>query len=106
MRSLSRTHLKRIARVVLGTLVGLALFGFLLAWSGLYSIAASRGHWAVVEWFLTFGMRNSVETHALGIVPPPLDSTDLSTLGGAHFHSGCAYCHGASAVKVSAQPGR
>ena len=101
MRSLSRTHLKRIARVVLGTLVGLALFGFLLAWSGLYSIAASRGHWAVVEWLLTFGMRNSVETHALGIVPPPLDSTDLSTLGGAHFHSGCAYCHGAPGVPLS-----
>ena len=25
---------------------------FLLAWSGVYNIAASRGHWAIVEWFL------------------------------------------------------
>jgi len=80
------------------------LFGFLLAWSGLYNIAASRGHWAVVEWLLTFGMRNSVETHALGIEPPPLDGEDLWRLGGAHFHSGCAYCHGAPGVSISSVP--
>jgi cytochrome c553 len=93
--------MKRIAQVALGTLGAIALLGFLLAWSGLYSIAASRGHWAVVEWFLTFGMRNSVETHAFGIDTPPLDSADLVTLGGAHFHSGCAYCHGAPGIPIS-----
>ena len=31
------------------------------AWSGIYNIAASRGHWTVVEWALAFGMRNSVQ---------------------------------------------
>lgn len=83
--------------------VGLAalLLGFLFMWSGLYSVAASRGHWAVTEWLLTFAMRNSVKTHALGIEVPPLDNADLVTLGAAHFHSGCAYCHGAPGVPIS-----
>jgi cytochrome c553 len=82
-------------RVVVLAAGALAVFLFLFAWSGLYSIAASRGHWAVVEWFLTFGMRNSVKTHALGIEVPPLDGIDLVTLGAGHFHGGCAFCHGA-----------
>src|SRR5687767_4296460 len=101
MRFVPRVRAKQIVLITAGTLGVLALLGFLLAWSGLYSIAASRGHWAVVERFLTFGMRNSVETHAIGIEVPPLDSADLSTLGAAHFHSGCAYCHGAPGVPIS-----
>jgi cytochrome c553 len=84
-------------------LAGLAalLLGFLFIWSGMYSVAASRGHWAVTEWLLTFGMRNSVKTHALGIKAPSLDDVDLVTLGAAHFHSGCAYCHGAPGIPIS-----
>ena len=54
-------------------------------WSGLYSVAASRGHWAVIEWFLTFAMRNSVKTHASAIEAPPLDNADLVTLGAGAF---------------------
>jgi cytochrome c553 len=78
---------------------GSALFlGLLFVWSGVYSVAASRGHWTVTEWLLTFAMRNSVKTHALGIEVPPLDNPDLVALGAAHFHSGCAYCHGAPGI--------
>ena len=77
------------------------LLGFLFVWSGIYTVAASRGHWAVTEWLLTFVMRNSVKTHALGIEVPPLDNADLVTLGAAHFHSGCAYCHGAPGTPIS-----
>ena len=73
----------------------LVLLGFLFPWSGVYNVAASRGHWAVVEWLLAFVMRNSVKTHATGIEPPPLDRPDLVTLGAGHFHGGCACCHGA-----------
>lgn len=67
----------------------------LIAWSGIYNVAASRGHWPMVEWLLRFGMENSVETHALGIVAPRLDDPDLVRLGAAHFLGGCASCHGA-----------
>ena len=91
----------RIVGFVLFGLAAIVLTGFLFAWSGLYNVAASRGHLAVTNAMLTFGMRNSVKTHALGIEVPPLDSQDLSTLGAAHFQSGCAFCHGAPGVPIS-----
>jgi len=86
---------------ILAGLTAIALAGFLLAWSGLYNVAASRGHFAVTNAILTFGMRNSVKTHALGIEVPELGSDDLVRLGAAHFHSGCAFCHGAPGVPIS-----
>jgi cytochrome c553 len=95
------TRSQRLFRWSLIVLGGLALFGFLFVWSGVYSVAASRGHWAVMEWFLTFAMRSSVKTHSYGIEAPPLDNADLVTLGAAHFHSGCADCHGTPGVPIS-----
>ena len=89
---------RRIIRLALYAFAGIVVLTFLFIWSGAYSVAASRGHWAVMEWFLTFAMRNSVKTHAYGIEAPPLDNADLVTLGAGHFHSGCAFCHGAPGV--------
>ncbi len=71
-----------------------ALGGFLTAWSGLYSVAASRGHWPGFELFLEFGMRSSVRTHALGIQVPSLDDQNRLRRGASHFERGCAVCHG------------
>jgi len=101
MYVVSRPRLIRTIRFILYGLAAIALGGFLFAWSGLYNVAASRGHLAVINAILTFGMRNSVKTHALGIVAPQTYSNDLSTLGAAHFQSGCAYCHGAPGVPIS-----
>jgi cytochrome c553 len=92
---------KRLGRLSLYALLSLAVLAFLFLWSGAYSVAASRGHWAVTEWFLTFAMRSSVRTHALGIETRPLDRPDLVTLGAAHFHSGCAYCHGGPGLPIN-----
>lgn len=72
-----------------------ALGGFLFAWSGLFNIAASSGHWPITAWFLHFAMRNSVETHSMGIDIPPLDDPALVQLGAGHYAFGCAACHGA-----------
>ena len=61
---------KWIARLLAASMAGtVALMGgaFVFAWSGLYDIAASGGHWKIVERFLEFGMRNSVKTGAAGI---------------------------------------
>lgn len=92
-----RTWVKRM----LTTLAGLAvagLFGaFLFAWSGFYNIGASAGHWAIIRWFLEFGMRNAVETHAVGIDVPPLDELTLFYKGLGHYQGGCAPCHGSPA---------
>lgn len=101
MRISTRRDRVRILAYALCALAAVLLGAMLFAWSGLYSVAANRGHWAVTNAILTFGMRNSVKTHAIGIEVPPLDSQDLSTLGAAHFHSGCAYCHGAPGVPIS-----
>ena len=95
----------RIAKIAAALAVGgIALFfvgAFGVAWSGLSDIAASQGHWAFVERFLEFGMRHAVERHAKGIETPQLDNPDLIRLGGAHFHRGCAFCHGAPGIPVN-----
>lgn len=101
MRGMLRGRLVRWSGILAAGAVILALGGFVVAWSGVYSVAASRGHWALVEWFLEFGMRSSVRTHAIGIDAPDLDDSDLIRLGAGHFHSGCAYCHGAPGRPVN-----
>ena len=93
-----------IARLLAVSMLGfVALLGgaIIFAWSGLYDIAASGGHWKVVEKFLEFGMRNSVKTAASGIEVPRLDDPDLIRLGAGHFHRGCAFCHGAPGMPVN-----
>lgn len=74
--------------------IAVVLGGFLFAWSGLFNIGASTGHWAITAWFLHFAMHNSVETHALGIEAPALDDPALVLKGAGHYEQGCAPCHG------------
>lgn len=96
---------QRLAFALLG-LAALGLGGAVLfAWLGIYNIAASGGHIALVEYFLRFGMVNSVRTHAPAGPFPPLDDPSLVALGAAHFEAGCAYCHGAPDRPVSAVAG-
>ena len=73
----------------------------LVAWSGVSDIAASQGHYAFVERFLEFGMRNAVATHARGIEAPQLENPNLIRLGAGHFHRGCAFCHGPPGLPVN-----
>lgn len=91
--------------------VALGAGGLLFAWSGLFNVAASTGHWPITEWFLHWAMRNSVQTHAFGIDPPPLADPALVHRGAGHYASGCASCHGAPgepqspiALKMTPQP--
>jgi cytochrome c553 len=81
--------------------VALVLAALLIAWSGMFNVAASRGHWKIVEWMLMLVMRNSVEKRALTIAAPPLDDADLVRLGAAHFNGGCAPCHGAPGIALN-----
>lgn len=103
MRVLSQWPAPRAIMVALAiVIVGSAVIVLLFAWSGLYSVAASRGHWPVTTRFLDFGLRNSIETHSIGISPPRLDDADLIRLGAGHFARGCAMCHGAPGMPRSA----
>ncbi|MGI8738992.1 MAG: c-type cytochrome [Gammaproteobacteria bacterium] len=69
--------------------------GFLFAWSGLFNVGASTGHWAITDLVLHWTMGNSVRTHALGIHAPKLDRPALVNRGAGHYASGCLPCHGA-----------
>src|SRR5262245_45937786 len=101
-QTMTRAAIGRAIRVVLVTLLALALGGFLIAWSGIYNVAASRGHWAVIDWLLAFIMRNSVETRALLVETPALDDEDMVLLGANHYRTGCAPCHGAPGMAAGA----
>jgi cytochrome c553 len=87
--------MKRIVITVLTVLIVAAAGGLLWASSGLVSVAASSGHWAVTDWFLHYTMRRAVQTQALGIEVPALDDQALIITGAGHYAGGCAACHGA-----------
>jgi cytochrome c553 len=72
----------------------LGLSGVLFAWSGLFNVAATGGHWAFTDWFLHWVMQNSVKTHSMGIETPDLSSSALVHRGAGHYQTGCASCHG------------
>jgi cytochrome c553 len=86
----------RIALAILLLLGAAAAAGAVLfAWTGLYNVAASEGHWPVTRWFLEFAMRRSVSTHALAVERPPPFSEAMFRRGLGHFATACAPCHGA-----------
>jgi cytochrome c553 len=104
LKLLVRLALKRPLQAAAGVVAVIVLVAagvMLFAWSGLYNVAASRGHWYVVDRFLRFGMENSVRARAPDADPPALDDPDLIRLGGAHYHGGCAFCHGAPGSRSS-----
>jgi cytochrome c553 len=88
-------NLRRLVVWTAATAGALALGGFLFAASGLYSVAASRGHFAITEVLLEFALRRSVATHSLFVTEPDLRDPHLIRVGAGHFHGGCASCHGA-----------
>src|SRR3546814_18527750 len=75
-------------------IVAMGCLGFLYAWAGLYNVGASSGHWPVTRWFLHFALTNPIETHAIGIEPPPPDKPSLFNQGLRHYDAACAPCHG------------
>ena len=86
--------MKRWALRIAAVLTVAALGGFLFAASGIMSIKASSGHWAITAWLLNFAMRRSVITHSLAVESPPLDDHGLVLKGAGHYEIGCRPCHG------------
>lgn len=86
------------SRILIGLLTCLAAAvagALLIAWTGLYSLAASHGHPGWMTSFLEFGKRRSIIANTRDLKVPDLDDPDLIRLGAAHFDAGCAVCHGA-----------
>lgn len=80
----------------LAIVVGFA--GVLFVWSGVYSVAATKGHFPMVRWLLNYAMQRSVATHAMALETPRLDDPAMLRLAAGHFATGCAICHGAPGV--------
>jgi cytochrome c553 len=87
-------------RLVLA-IAALVLAGVLFAWSGLFQISASSGHWKFTDWFLHWTMQNSVRTYSTFQTPDKVrdDSALFSAAG--HFRQSCATCHGAPGLAPS-----
>jgi cytochrome c553 len=82
-------------------IVGLLVFGMLVAWLGIINIAASTGHWMITDKFLHWSMRNAVRTRsALTVEDSSLDPTGLISAAG-HYATTCALCHGAPGERPS-----
>ncbi len=79
---------------LLGLAALLPLLGLGVAASGVIPIRASAGHTPPVAWFLEFGKRRSVATHALAVGPVALDEGWLVQKGAGHYHAACLPCHG------------
>jgi cytochrome c553 len=75
---------------------GVVLGALLVSASGIVSIKASAGHFAVTEWFLQYSKTRSIAMHARWIDAPPLDDPALVLRGAGHYELGCRPCHGAA----------
>ena len=69
--------------------------GLLFAWSGVYSVAATSGHYPFFRLFLGYALKQSVATHTIGVEVPPLDDAAMVRRGAGHYQGGCSPCHGA-----------
>ena len=93
----ARDRLRTLVKHFALFLLVLAVGGLLVAASGIVSIKASSGHWAITRWFLEFGSSRSVATHTIGLDAPSLDSLRSPALvlkGAGHYEFGCRPCHG------------
>ncbi|MEZ0496641.1 c-type cytochrome [Sphingomonas sp. IW22] len=86
------------AALVVGALLAAALA---FAWSGLFQIAASSGHWRVTDWLLHWVMRNSVKTYSYFQTPEEVTTDQGLVSAAGHFRQACAVCHGAPGVRPS-----
>lgn len=67
----------------------------LLAFGGVFNVAASAGHLPVVGHLMHVVMRNSVALRARNLTPAPAADENAAQLGALHYRDGCEYCHGA-----------
>jgi mono/diheme cytochrome c family protein len=76
--------------------------GGLLAWSGLYNIAAAEPHFSSTIWLLATVRDRSVLVHSQGINAPNLSDPQFFQTGFRSYHDMCRTCHGAPGEEPSA----
>lgn len=96
-----RRHWRSLLPWALGLFAGGIALAFMIAYSGIFNIAASAGHPAWLEQFLQMAKERSVKFNSRSIDPPTLDLAELVPLGAAHFQGTCAICHGTPKQSVN-----
>jgi mono/diheme cytochrome c family protein len=66
--------------------------------SGLFDVAASKPHSALIYWIVKTTMIHSVKRHARGISPPAPFTAAQAAAGFCAFETHCVMCHGALSV--------
>lgn len=87
---------------VLLAAIAAPLLALLVAWSGVFYVGATGGHWVVTDWFLHYVMRQSVDTYSTNVERPDMIGEELIAPAAGHFAQGCAFCHGAPGEDRSA----
>jgi len=92
-----------MTRPIIGTVatvIGVAVLGgLLLIYSGLYNVAATEPHVALIYWVVQTVKLRSIKVHAEEIaVPPGLSDDSEIVKGTGHFAAHCVVCHGAPGV--------
>ncbi|MEX2381551.1 MAG: cytochrome c, partial [Opitutales bacterium] len=80
----------------------LGVGGFLLIYSGLYSVAATAEHTAFERWVLETAKRQSVAQAARDVDVPDLEDHAAILRGAGSYQAMCLTCHGAPGVERSA----
>lgn len=96
-----RKHWRSLLLWALGLFAGGVALAFMVAYSGIFNVAASAGHPALLEWFLKLAKERSVKFNSRQIASPALEFADLVPLGAAHFQGTCAICHGTPLQSVN-----
>lgn len=71
--------------------IALLLIVLIVAYTGVYNVAATEDHTSLARWTFETTMRNSVESRANNIEVPP--SIGDVTAGAAEYKSMCEHCH-------------
>lgn len=99
----SKTLKKWLLRAAIALPALLAIVA-LVVWSGVVSVKASAGHWAITNWFLHTAMRRSVNTYSKLEELPDMREPWLVLKGAGHYETGCRPCHGAPDVQLPVIP--
>lgn len=90
----------KLAAAAGGLLLVLVTGVLLVAFSGIYNVAASLGHPQWLDWFLRLGMSRSVAFHSRDVEMGQAFSSGMEALGASHYHRGCEVCHGAPGTPI------
>jgi cytochrome c553 len=101
MKEWLAAHWRTLLLWALGLLAGGIALALLIAYSGIYNVAASAGHHPWLEAFLKMAKDRSVIFNSRSVKAPELEFAEQVPLGAAHFQGTCAVCHGAPGQPVN-----